>query len=199
MMSGLKSPHRLIAASFLLLAFSVSFAADEPTEPDQKTAATLSFGGVDYLHRWSKNGQNEFTPKGQEDLAKWQDMITINVHEGVVNGDQLADLANRVLGNYQGAGKILRTDSKPRTPQREAEHLAVALLRTPTFLEAVFARFVLVDGVGYVMVYSHRIYNKDAAKIGEWIQANGPSLETTLMGWKSMPTLAALKTLPQNN
>jgi hypothetical protein len=105
MNSGLKSPHRLIAASFLLLAFSVSFAADEPTEPDQKTAATLSFGGVDYLHRWSKNGQNEFTPKGQEDLAKWQDMITINVHEGVVNGDQLADLANRVLGNYQARAR----------------------------------------------------------------------------------------------
>jgi hypothetical protein len=98
---------------------------------------------------------------------------------------------------YQGAGKILRTDSKPRTPQREAEHLAVALLRTPTFLEAVFARFVLVDGVGYVIVYSHRIYN--SAKIGEWVQASGPSLETTLMGWKSMPTLAALKRLPQKN
>jgi hypothetical protein len=101
MMSGLKSPHRPIAASFLLLACSASFAADEPTKPDQKRAAPLSFGGVDYMHRWSKNGQNEFTPKGQEDLARWQDMITINVHEGVVNGDRLADRANRVLGNYQ--------------------------------------------------------------------------------------------------
>ena len=99
-MSGLKPPHRLIASSFLLLAFS-AFAADEPTKPDQKTTATLSFGGVDYMHRWSKNGQNEFTPKGQEDLAKWQDMITINVHEGVVNGGQLADLANRVP-SYRG-------------------------------------------------------------------------------------------------
>jgi hypothetical protein len=81
----------LIAAAFLLLAFSASFAADEPTKPDQNTAKTLSFRGVDYLHRWSKDGQNEFTPKGQEDLHKWQDMITINVHEAVVNGDQLAD------------------------------------------------------------------------------------------------------------
>jgi hypothetical protein len=46
MMSGLKSPHGLIASSFLLLAFSASFAVDEPTKPDQKTATTLSFGGI---------------------------------------------------------------------------------------------------------------------------------------------------------
>ena len=199
MMSRPRLPHGLIAAAFLLLAFSASFAADEPTKPDQKAAKTLSFRGVDYLHRWSKDGQNEFTPKGQEDLHKWQDMITINVHEAVVNGDQLADLANRVLANYQRVGKILRTDSKPRTLRREAEHLAVALLRTPTFLEAAFARFVLVDGVGYVIVYSHRIYGQEAAKIGEWVQANGPSVETTLMAWEGMPALAALKRLPQSN
>jgi hypothetical protein len=106
----------------MALGFNASFAADEPTKSDQKTAKTLSFRGVDYLHRWSKDGQNEFTPKGQEDLNKWREMITINVHQAIVSGDQLADLANRVLGNYQSVGKILRTDSKPRTPQREAEH-----------------------------------------------------------------------------
>jgi hypothetical protein len=187
------------ASTFLLLGLSASFAADAPAKRNRKTSETLSFRGVDYLHRWSKNGQNEFTPKGQEDLNKWQDMITINVHEAVVNGDQLAALANRVVGNYQRVGKILRTDSKPRMPRREAEHLAVALLQTPTFLEAAFARFLLVDGVGYVIVYSHRIYGKEAAKIGEWLQANGPSVETSLMAWKSMPSLAALKQLPQTN
>jgi hypothetical protein len=36
-----------------------------------------------------------------------QDLITINVHEAVVNGDQLADLTNRVLGNYQGAARYM--------------------------------------------------------------------------------------------
>jgi hypothetical protein len=121
------------------------------------------------------------------------------LHQAIVSGDQLADLANRVLGNYQSVGKILRTDSKPRTPQREAEHLAVALLRKPAFVEAAFARFVLVDGLGYVIVFSHRIYGKDAAKISEWIQANRPSVETTLMGWEGVPALAALKRLPQSN
>jgi hypothetical protein len=198
-MSKLKPTRRYIVSSFLSLAFSSCFAADEAPKADQRTAELLSFRGVDYVHRWSKNGQNEFTPKGQEDLNKWQNMITINVHEGVTNGDQLAGLANRVLGKYQSVGKILRTDSKPRTSHREAEHLAVALLRTANVFEAAFARFMLFDGVGYVIVYSHRAYGKNAATIGEWVQTNGPSVETSVMRWNGMPSLAALRRLPQSN
>src|SRR4051812_29731045 len=72
--------------------------------------STLTFGGVEYLHRWSKAGQNEFTPASDSDLARWHDMITIDVHDAVRNGDQLAEVANRVLGNYQSHGKIVRTD-----------------------------------------------------------------------------------------
>ena len=62
-----------------------------------KAALTLSFGGVDYAHRWSKNGQNEFTPRGDEDLATWREMITINVYETVTTGEKLAELANKIL------------------------------------------------------------------------------------------------------
>jgi hypothetical protein len=39
------------------------------------------FGGTDYVHRWSKNGQNEFTPPNDKDLDRWRDMVTINVNE----------------------------------------------------------------------------------------------------------------------
>jgi hypothetical protein len=201
MMSKSRLFSGFIASAFLFVTLSASLAAQEPPKSDQTAPKTLSFGGVDYLHRWSKDGQNEFTPKGQEDLDKWRDMISINVHEAVVNGDQLADLANRVIGNYQSAGEIVRTDSKPRTPQREAEHLIVALLTspsTPKFLEAAFARFVLVNGVGYVVVYSRRMYGEEAVKIGEWVQANGLSVEAALMAWDKMPAASALKRLPQN-
>jgi hypothetical protein len=90
-----------------------------------RTSVTL--GGTEYLHRWSKAGQHEFTPRGDEDLAHWRDMVTINVHDAVADGEQLADLANRVVGNYQSHGKILRTDSRPRTAQRPAEHLVQVL------------------------------------------------------------------------
>jgi hypothetical protein len=160
---------------------------------------TLSFGGVDYLHRWSKDGQNEFTPKSDPDLAAWRDMVTVNVFETVATGEQLAELANRVLGNYQASGKILRTDSKPRTADRPAEHLLVAALGNPAFLEAAFARLLLKDGAGYVVVRSHRVYGKAAGPaMSEWLQANGPEVEKTLMEWNQVPARDALKRLPQS-
>jgi hypothetical protein len=183
-----------------LTAFSGGLAAAEKaTASPRAKATTLSFGGTTFVHRWSKAGQNEFTPEGDKDLARWRDMVTINTHETVRNGDQLAALANAVVSNYQKHGKILRTDSKPRTPQRPAEHLIVAILGTPDLLEAVFARVVLIDGIGEVAVYSHRIYGNDAAgPMGEWIKVNGPSVENTLMTWDRIPSLAALKPLPQS-
>lgn len=174
-------------------------AADKPADSPGASAATLTFNGAVYHHRWSKAGQNEYTPEGDQDLARWRDMVTINTHDAVRNGEQLAALANSVLSNYQKHGKIVRTDSRPRTPQRPAEHLIVAILGNPQLLEAVFARVVLVDGVGAVAVYSHRIYGKDAAgPMGEWLKANGPSIEKALMTWDRIPSASALKSLPQS-
>jgi hypothetical protein len=191
---------RTVAAIASVLVFSSAFAASDRTNNlPQTKAATFSFGGMNYMHRWSKGDQNEYTPESDSDLGRWHDMVTINVHEAVRNGDQLADIANRVLSNYQSHGKIVRTDSQPRTSQHPAEHLIVAVLGNPTFLEAAFARLALIDGVGVVVVYSHRVYGKDAAgTIGEWVKTNGPSVEKTLMAWDKMPTLAALKQLPQS-
>ncbi len=172
--------HVLSAIASLLVLSSAFAASDQIRNAPQTKPATLSFGGMDYLHRWSKDGQNEFTPESDSDLARWHDMITINVHETVGNGEQLADLANRVLGNYQSHGKIVRTVSKPRTPQRPA-------------------RLVLVDGAGVIAIYSHRVYGKEAAEtIGQWLETKGPAVEKTLMAWDKMPRLAALKNLPQN-
>ncbi len=136
---------------------------------------------------------------GDDDLTRWRDMVTINTHQAVRDGEQLAALANTVVSNYQKHGKIVRTDSKPRTPQRPAEHFIAAILGNPGLLEAVFARVVLIDGVAAVAVYSHRIYGKEAAaSMGEWLKANGPSIEKTLMAWDTIPPLAALRSLPQS-
>ncbi|AJC19810.2 hypothetical protein RO07_03695 [Pandoraea pulmonicola] len=159
----------------------------------------MAFRGVEYEHRWSKDGQNEFTPKGQTDLASWTDMVTVNVHDGVSTGEQLAEVANKVLSNYQRSGKILRTDSKARTADSPAEHLVVAVLGAQTFLEVAFARFLLLDGTGVVVVYSHRVYGKPAGPaMSEWLSANGPQVEKDLMAWKAIPAPAALKRLPQS-
>jgi hypothetical protein len=195
----LRAAHAWVVIVGLLIHCGVLAAADKPAGSPGASAATVTFGGKAYLHRWSKAGQNEFTPEADKDLARWRDMVTINTHDAVRNGEQLAALANSVLGNYQKHGKIVRTDSKPRTPQRPAEHLIVAILGNPGLLEAVFARVALIDGVGVVAVYSHRIYGKDAAvPMGEWLKANGPSIEKMLMTWDGVPSPAALRSLPQS-
>ena len=172
-------------------------AALTAAQPRSTGPMRLSFNGIEFMHRWSKNAQHEFTPAGEDDLAKWSTMITINVHDPARTGDQLAEVANRVLGNYQQAGKVIRTDSKPRSATSEAEHFAVALLPNAAFLEAAFARFLMHDGRGVVVVYSKRFYGDTGAKeMGLWLQKNGSDVERTLMAWTGLPSLAALKALP---
>jgi hypothetical protein len=107
------------------------------------------FDGVGYLPRWSMNNQHEFTPEGQEDLEKWSDMITLNVYPDAHDGDALAAKANAVLENYKSHhGIVLRTNSLPRTPDRPAEHFIAVVFGRQNFIEAAFARFKLVDGIG---------------------------------------------------
>ena len=161
-------------------------------------AERINFGGQDYVHRWSKAGQHEYTPPDEPDLKKWHRMVTIVVHEKVKNGEDLAKLANAVLGNYERVGKVVRTDSRPRTSTAEAEHLVVVIFGRPEFVEAAFARVKLVAGVGTVTVFSRREYGDSAKKtIGDFLIQNGTPVEATLMAWEKMPTLTALKQLPQ--
>ncbi|HSV55157.1 MAG TPA: hypothetical protein VLJ57_23735 [Burkholderiaceae bacterium] len=155
----------------------------------------LTFRGVGFMHRWSNQGQHEFTPQGEDDLAAWRNMVTLNVHASVVRGEQLAEVANQVLGNYQRHGKILQTRSQPRTAERPAEHLIVAVLGNPQLLEAVFARCLLHEGLGFVVVVSHRVYGKAAGpEMSDWLKANGPAVEQALMNW-ALPGAASVKGL----
>ena len=193
-MHALRNPLLALVAGMAVLVSAAAFAK----QPPAAAPMTLKFSGVDYLHRWSKNGQNEFTPAAQPDLKTWRDMVTVVVHENVRNGDQLANLANGVLGNYQKAGQILRTDSKPRTANAEAQHFIAAMLAAPGVTEAVFARVLLHEGKGVVLVYSHRAYGAQSADtIGAWMGRNGQATEQALMSWSGTPKLAQLRALPQ--
>jgi hypothetical protein len=158
---------------------------------------TLSFRGTPFVHRWSKGGQHEFTPADSADLASWRDMLTLNVHDAVVRGEQLADVANKVFDNYHRSGKVLQTRSTPRTIARPAEHLIVAVLGTPDLLEAAFARCLLHEGTGVVAVVSHRVYGEAVGpQMSDWLRGNGPQLEQGLMAWAALPSVASLKQLP---
>ena len=175
------------------------------TAEDRRSHATTAdkpafmFGGVGYFHRWSQNAQHEFTPTGQDDLEKWSDMITINVYPTAHDGDALAVKTNAVLENYKShGGRVLRTDSVPRTPDRPAEHFIAVIFGRPNFLEAAFGRFKLVDGVGCSIVYSHRIYGEKVGdQMSKWLNDNGPKMEKMLMGWNNSPSPPSLRDLPR--
>ena len=184
-----------IFVSFVLASVSL----DRIAAAEDRGKAAFVFGGAGYFHRWSQNDQHEFTPTGQGDLQKWADMITVNVYPSAHDGDALAVKTNAVLENYKSHGaRVLRTDSVPRTPDRSAEHFIAVVFGRPDFLEAAFARFNLVDGVGCSIVYSHRIYG---AKVGDqmskWLNDNGSKMEKTLMDWNSGPSPASLRQLPR--
>jgi hypothetical protein len=164
-------------------------------QADTNNRITLSFNQTDYLHRWSQNDQHEFTPQSQDDLSKWTDMLTINFYPQVNEGDGLALVANQVLENYKTQqGRVLRTVSVPRTVERPAEHLIVVVFGRPTFLEAVEARFKLVNGKGVSIIYSHRVYGKEVGPaMSAWLKENGPSMEKTLMAWEFPSSLGRLQ------
>lgn len=167
------------------------------TGQPEASSMTLTFRGIQFLHRWSRDGQHEFTPADSADLGRWQDMLTLNVHDAAGSGEQLADVANRVLGNYQRHGKILQTRSTPRTAERPAEHFIAAVLGNRELLEAVFARCLLRDGAGLVAVVSHRVYGQAAGPaMSSWLGANGRAVDDALMAWSGLPRIASLRRLP---
>ena len=176
---------------FSILLFAIinfSTIATPSAKPELKPAP-LIFAGVKYFHRWVQKDQNEYTPKGQENLEHWFDMITINYYRKVTDGDGLASIANQVLGNYKANhAVVIKTDSVPRTPQKPAEHLLVVLFPSSNFFEVAFARFVITGGMGSSHIYCHREWGKDANKLMDfWLKKNGVSIEKELMSFTPIP------------
>src|SRR5262245_7429285 len=189
----------LLRALLIALVFpsisTLGHAADpEPAKPEKPKPA-FSFADVEYFHRWSKDDQHEFTPAGQDDLAKWTDMVTIWQYHDVKDGEALAKLANAVLEKYKAAkGNVLRTSSVPQTKDKPAEHFMSVGFTQPDFREIAFARFKMQNGLGAAIIYSHRTYGQDARdKMREWVVKNGLTPEKNLMKWDAMPKLETLK------
>jgi hypothetical protein len=88
--------------------------------------------------------------------------------------------------------------SLPRTHDRPAEHFIAVVFVRQNFIEVAFARFKLVDGIGYSIVYSHRIYGEKVGdQMSAWIDHNGAKIEKTLMEWNNMPSPASVGELPR--
>jgi hypothetical protein len=182
----------------LLSLWTVALLLTAPTATAQPSPApSLVFDGVTYVHRWAQDGQHEFTPAAQTDLRTWTDMVTVTVHDEIADGEQLATAANGVLSSYQSAGRLLHTASRPRTATAPAEHFVAAVLGDPAYLEASFARLLLVGGRGVVVVYSHRVYGEAAGPpMSAWLGEHGQEMEQTLMGWPDVA--AVVQALPDD-
>jgi hypothetical protein len=167
-------------------------AAKENTEIAK---ADFTFDGTGYFHRYTKNDLLEYTPKDEKDLNAWSSMVTVNYYRKVKDGEGLANVANSVLANYQAhQGVIVKTDSVPRTKDKPAEHLVVVIFPGTDIAEIAFTRFLLQDGVGMSVVYSHRIYGKNAGEeMKAWHEKNGPAMESNLMKWDSVPRVLPAK------
>ncbi len=182
-----------LAILLMLSSWTLPLASQAPGAPRPK-ASTLTFNGTPFHLRWSKDGQYEFTPAGQEDLNRWSEMVTVWRYAAIKDGEALAGQANRTLGAYKGAnGRILRTNSTPRTASKPAEHFIAAFLGNASLVEFTAARFVLVDGQGAAVIYSRRAYGKPAKPdLGPWVSQNGAAVEQRLMAFDLRPVLASL-------
>ncbi|MEI8379170.1 MAG: hypothetical protein WCJ09_03520 [Planctomycetota bacterium] len=181
---------------FFIAPMVLSCVGDVHSQEKNDKEAAFSLADVEYFHRFTKDDQHEYTPAAQEDLKAWTDMVTIHYYPKTKDGESLAATANAVLGNYKAAkGRVLRTDSVPRTKDKEAEHLIVVVLGRPEFIEVAFARFRMHEGVGTAVIYSHRIYGeKIGNEMSKWLEKNGPTTEKTLMKWDAMPKPPAIPT-----
>jgi hypothetical protein len=186
----MKSQIAFVCFALFFVQNVVSGSLPQAADKKEKVPA-FSFSGVKYFHRFTKDDQHEYTPVGQEDLNSWTDMVTILFYRKAKDGEALAATASAVLENYKAnKAVVVKTDSVPRTRDKPAEHLIVVTFGRPEFIEVVFARFRMHDGVGTAVIYSHRLYgNKVGDQMSAWLKTNGFTTEGNLMKWDAMPML----------
>lgn len=165
-------------------------------QADEKPA--FQFKETNFYFRWTNGKLFEFTPSGQANLNTYSDMVSVLVYRDVKTPDNLAAQANAVLQNYKDHnGVVLKTSSVPVTSEKPAEHFLAVMLADEGVVEGTFARFMLLGGMGYAVLYAHRIYgpvlHDNSEALGKWENANGPAVEDALMKFVSVPSIDKLE------
>lgn len=124
------------------------------------------------------------TPESQSDLKSWEDIVSFSIFQSVDNGEELAEVANQTLANYQSVkGMLLATNSEPATDSQPAEHFVANLFIQPDTFEFAANRMLLLKDYGVSVVYSKRFYNQkgeDGHFVSDWLETNGARLERAL-------------------
>lgn len=178
----------IIKAVLLILIIPATLVTGEINSATNKKA--IQFNGQSFYYRWSDKNQHEFTPKGQQDLSKWEDMMTINHYPKIVYDDKLLDVANSTYTLYKKhGGVILKVDTRPKTRNSFAEYYITAVFHYPKYSEAVFVKFSIKSRIGTASIYSHRIHGENVQETMDlWIKVNGLNLETKLESWTDIPS-----------
>eukprot|EP00112_Aurelia_sp_Birch-Aquarium-sp1_P006245 Seg16925.1 transcript_id=Seg16925.1/GoldUCD/mRNA.D3Y31 product="putative K" protein_id=Seg16925.1/GoldUCD/D3Y31 len=198
----------VMAIVSLVIAASHLFAQEGATkEKAEKKAEPFSviLNGTKYFHRYSKGMLNEFTPKGQENLNTWNDMITIFRVDAANNEDKLKELVAGLKETLKKDGGVMffeRTiEKKGDTP---TTYLYGMMIRKEMHLELVSAKATLHDGVSHILMMSHREYGKPnatTAAIVKWLQSQEKlkdgraKVDVEIAEWKDFPTKEKLKEL----
>jgi hypothetical protein len=184
----------------ILLAFAAAMAAAltaTAMPPDSLSPATakVTFRGTEYLLRSSQGKGYDFTPRGQEDLSTFTDMLTLNLYPAAHDQEALATITSRVQAIAQGAkSTILRTISVSASGQQPGQHFLAAVMPTPHGADFDAIRFVLVDNQGVGVFYTHRSYGESAAgTTNAWVTKNAADVEQQLLQFDASRMVAAVK------
>jgi hypothetical protein len=192
----------LAFASATAAALTAAAAPHGPTgsaaaTPDLQSSATarVTFRGTEYLLRSSHGNGYDFTPRGQEDLSTFTDMLELNLYPAAHDQEALATITSRVQAIAQGAkATILRTISVSASGQQPGEHFLAAVMPTPHGVDFDAIHFVLVDKQGAGVFYTHRSYGESAAgTTSAWVTKNAADVEQQLLQFDASRMVASVK------
>lgn len=180
----------ILAVGFVLISsllFTGPAWSQEKVNGEERPA--FEFAKVMYFHRHSEGILHEYTPAGQDDLDAWTDMVSIIQYRTVKDAETLRIAASALRDKYQASrGTMIKSAMIPATKEQAEEYLIVTALGDPQFIEAVFARLRIQNGVGIGIVYSHRVYGRRVGdEMSRWLEKHGPATEEALLAWDAIP------------
>ena len=183
---------------FFAFAFALTAAAlPAAGAPDLHSPATgmVTFRGTEYFLRSTQGNVSDFTPRGQEDLSAFTDMLELNQYPAAHDHEALSRISGRIQAIAQGAkGTILQTISASASGQQPGEHFFSATLPTAHGTDFDAIRFVLVEKQGYGVFYTHRSYGESAtASTSEWVKKNAADVQKQLLQFDAARTVSAVK------
>ncbi len=151
--------------------------------------SSLTFNGVSYTERFSKDDHHQLTPRGQKVLEKRIDLLTVTYHRSVKTNEALATLANQMLTEFAAQkAVVIKTATVPMTQSSPPEFLLVVAQTKSDLFEVIFTRLTLTDAGAVSVSFSHREKGRNAGnQMDAWMTKSAVLTEKGLMTWQEIP------------